>query len=68
MRRRGRPPKHVPANSTQDQKEGPVPQTLLQLLEWQRSIAATIGDTESYQRFYRAVGRAQRANLLVRAR
>ncbi|CAL5218706.1 g417 [Coccomyxa viridis] len=68
IRRRGRPPKHVPVNTNPDHKEGPAPRTLQQLLEWQRSIAATIGETEPHQRFYRAVGRAQRSILLVRAR
>ncbi|CAL5218707.1 g418 [Coccomyxa viridis] len=57
-RSRGRSPKHVPANPNPAHKEGPAPRTLQQLLEWQRSIAATIGKADSHQRFSRAVTRA----------
>ena len=66
-RKRGRPPKQAAAKEDPDHEEGVAPQTLQQLIEWQRSIAATLGDTNLHQRFYRAVGRAQRSILQVRS-
>ena len=49
------------------QQEGPEPASVSELIEWQRSIAASLGDTDERQRFFRAVERAQRAILQVRS-
>ena len=49
------------------QQDGPKPTSLHELIEWQRSVAASLGDTDEHQRFFRALERAQRAILQVRS-
>ena len=49
------------------QQEGPEPASVGELVAWQRSVAASLGDTGERQRFFRALERAQRAILQVRA-
>ena len=49
------------------QQEGPEPASVGELIAWQRSVAASLGDTDEHQRFFRALERAQRAILQVRS-